>query len=180
LRANKLSAGEPFPTIKVKKLGGGEIDLGVPGSLYDWRLVIIYRGKWCPFCTEYLTELKGLVSGFNEQGLDVVAVSADTEAWAQSHADDVQPNFEVGFGLTVEQMERLGVYISNPYSDAEPATPFAEPALFVINENGLAQIIDISNIAFARPDLKTLLRGLQHIRSPGKNYPIRGTFSSTE
>jgi len=177
---NKLSAGKPFPTTKVKMLGGGEINLGVPGKSYDWRLVIIYRGKWCPFCTEYLTELKGLVSAFNECGLDVVAVSADSEEWAQSHADDVQPNFDVGYGLTVEQMETLGVYISKPYSDAEPVTPFAEPALFVINEKGLAQIIDISNIAFARPDLATLLRGLQYIRAPDKNYPIRGTFSSKE
>jgi len=76
-------------------------------------------------------------------------------------------------------MESLGLYISNPRSEVESDHPFAEPGLFVINDSGQAQIIDISNIAFARPELKTLLRGLNYIRAPGNNYPVRGTYSSS-
>jgi hypothetical protein len=44
--------------------------------------------------------------------------------------------------------------------------------VFVINPQGQAQIIDISNAPFARPDLKSLLGGLQFVIAKG--YPIRG------
>jgi len=162
MSAVKLTAGQPFPAIKLKKLGGGEIDLSMPSTSHDWRVVVIYRGKWCPFCTEYLLELKELLSEFNEAGIEIIAASADTE---DEHADNVKPNYDVGYGLTPEQMEALGLYISNPRSEVESDHPFAEPGLFVINDSGQAQIIDISNIAFARPDLKTLLRGLNYIRA---------------
>jgi len=179
MSAMKLTAGQPFPEIKLKKLGGGDIDLSKPSDSYDWRVVIVYRGKWCPFCTEYLLELKELLGEFNEAGIEIIAASADTEDWAQEHADNVKPNYDVGYGLTADQMETLGLYISNPRSEVESDHPFSEPGLFVINDSGQAQIIDISNIAFARPDLKTLLRGLNYIRAPGNNYPVRGTYSSS-
>jgi len=180
MSSTKLTAGQAFPAITVQKLGGGEIDLSVPSAPYDWRLVIVYRGKWCPFCREYLLELKELRKEFNEAGVDVVAVSADTQDWAQTLADDVKPNYDVGYGLSAEQMETLGLYISNPRSEAESDHPFAEPGMFIVNDQGQAQIIDISNVAFARPELKILLRGINYIRAPGKNYPVRGTYASTD
>jgi hypothetical protein len=48
-----------------------------------------------------------------------------------------------------------------------------EPGLFVINPQGPAHIVDISNAPFAPPDLKGVLNGLKFIRKRG--YPIRGT-----
>jgi len=99
MSAMKLTAGQPFPAIKLNKLGGGEIDLSKPSTSHDWRVVVIYRGKWCPFCTEYLLELKELLSEFNEAGIEIIAASADTEDWAQEHADNVKPNYDVGYGF---------------------------------------------------------------------------------
>jgi len=89
---------------------------------------------------------------------------------------EVDPNFDVGYDLTIEQMRELGLYITTPRSEKESDRPFAEPGFFIINDKKQAQIIDISNIAFGRPELKTMLRGLRHIRAPGNNYPIRGTY----
>ncbi len=43
----------------------------------------------------------------------------------------------------------------------------------MINPEGQAHIIDISNAPFARPDLQGVLSGLKFIRD--KSYPIRGT-----
>ena len=53
---------------------------------------------------------------------------------------------------------------------------FAEPGLFIINEKGQLQVIDISNGPFVRPELEVLLAGLGFIRNPDNNYPIRGTY----
>jgi len=176
---SKITAGQPFPAITVEKLGGGQIDLAPPATAeapFNWRLIIVYRGKHCPFCTEYLTELKQHAEAFKAQGIDVVAISADTKERALLQIPDIDPNYDVGYNLSIENMRLLGLYISSPRSELESDRPFAEPAMFVINHKGEAQIIDISNIAFARPELKTLLRGLEYIRVPGKNYPPRGTF----
>jgi len=175
MNAKKMAAGQQFPLIVVNKLGGGMLDLSKPPTKFDWRIVVIYRGKHCPYCTEYLVELNGLLEDFNDVGLDVVALSADSEERANMQIPDLNLKFDVGYDLSLEQMRSLGLYITTPRSEAESDRPFAEPAFFVINEKNQAQIIDISNIAFGRPELKTMLRGLKHIRKPENNYPIRGT-----
>jgi len=176
MTAMKLAAGQPFPNMIVKKFGGGEIDLSAATEPHDWRMVVVYRGKHCPFCTEYLVELRDLRDGFSEVGVDIVAVSADSEERVKIQMPEVDPNFDVGYDLTIEQMRELGLYITTPRSEKESDRPFAEPGFFIINDKKQAQIIDISNIAFGRPELKTMLRGLRHIRAPGNNYPIRGTY----
>jgi len=60
MTAMKLAAGQPFPNMIVKKFGGGEIDLSAATEPHDWRMVVVYRGKHCPFCTEYLVELRDM------------------------------------------------------------------------------------------------------------------------
>jgi hypothetical protein len=86
---------------------------------------------------------------------------------------EIQPNFPVGYGLAITDMRRLGLYVSHPRSPQETDRPFAEPGLFVVNPQGEAQIVDISNAPFARPDLRAILAGLKFIQEKG--YPIRGT-----
>lgn len=54
-------------------------------------------------------------------------------------------------------MQTLGLYISNPRSAQETEHPFAEPGLFVVNEKGQVQVVDISNGPFVRPELGVLL-----------------------
>jgi hypothetical protein len=42
------------------------------------------------------------------------------------------------------------------------------------------QVVDLSNNPFARPDLEVLVSGLEWIRSPDNNYPIRGTYADKQ
>jgi len=72
--------------------------------------------------------------------------------------------------------KKLGLYISKPRSGKETAHNFAEPALFVVNEKNDIHIAEIANAPFVRPDLEQLVSGLEFIRKPDNNYPIRGTF----
>lgn len=176
LTNTKLAAGQTFPEITVAKLGGGDIQLSTPAEAYDWKMVVVYRGKHCPICTNYLTTLNKLLPEFHAIGVDVIAVSADTAEKSQSQMGEVCPDFEVGFGLTIAQMQTLGLYISRPRSEAETDRPFAEPALFVINNKNELQVVDISNAPFSRPELNSVLMGLKFIRNPENNYPIRGTY----
>ncbi len=173
----KLQAGDNFPTIKVKKLGGGEIELGKPENGATWHMVVVYRGKHCPLCTKYLAQLKELGGQFLEAGVDIVVVSADTEEKAQAQArEKLDLPFQIGFDLSIPQMKELGVYISHPRSPQETNRPFAEPGLFIVNESGQLHVTDISNNPFVRPDIDKLLSGINWIRDPENNYPIRGTY----
>ena len=63
---------------------------------------------------------------------------------------------------------------ANPRSSEETDHPFAEPGLFVVNDEGKVHVVDISNNPFVRPELQSLISGLDWIRNPANNYPIRG------
>ena len=172
----KLQAGDAFPKMKVQKLGGGEIEFGKPGNGATWHMIVVYRGKHCPLCTKYLAQLHELRSEFLDAGVDIAVVSADTEAKAKAHAlEKLDLPFDIGYDLSIDQMHELGLYISHPRSAQETDRPFAEPGLFVINENGKLHVTDISNNPFVRPELNSLLSGIKWIRNPENNYPIRGT-----
>ncbi len=137
-----------------------------------WRALIVYRGKYCPICKSYLTALNHMREEFRSAGVAVSAVSADTREKAEAEVAECGWTFPVGHYLSIDDMRQLGVYVSDPRSPQEADRPFAEPALFVINPDAEAQIIDISNAPFPRPDLKSLLNGLQFVIS--KDYPMRG------
>lgn len=177
MSSNKLLAGDRFPEIKVKTLSGNEITLGKPQGEATWQMVVVYRGKHCPLCTKYLAKISSMRDEFYKAGVDIVAVSADTQEKATLQAKEkLGLEFQVGYDLSIEQMKQLGVYISHPRSAQETDRPFAEPGLFIVNEDFNLHVVDISNNPFVRPELDALLSGINWIRNPENNYPIRGTF----
>ena len=167
--SEKIRAGSVMPAIRVPKLGGGELDLGGNGA---WRMVIVYRGKHCPICKRYLSGIEALQGEIDDLGLEVVAVSGDSEEQARSVADETGVKIPVGYGLTKAQMQQLGLYVSTPRPN-ETDHEFPEPGMFVVNDQGQVQIVDISNAPFARPEIASILRGIRFIQEKG--YPIRGT-----
>ena len=174
---NKLIAGSQFPTIEVTGLAGNIVNIAMPAAGCDWKMVVVYRGKHCPLCSHYLTQLAQLKADFAGLGIDIIAVSADSETQAKAHMSELNLNLDVAYGLSIEQMQALGLYLSHPRSAQETDHVFAEPGLFVINEKGQLQVIDIANGPFVRPELNTLLSGLGFIRNPDNHYPIRGTYA---
>jgi len=171
MMSEKLQAGAAFPVMQVARVGGGALTLGKGGG---WQMIVVYRGKHCPICRTYLKTLDFLAEEFQAIGTQVLAVSADPKEKAEEEAHAEGWRFPVGFDLSLEQMRRLGLYVSEPRSPQETDRPFAEPGLYVVNPEGKLQIVDVSNAPFARPDLKGLLDGLKFVRE--KNYPIRGTY----
>lgn len=169
--STKLAAGAPMPAITLPKAGGGELRVG--GESDKWQMLVVYRGKHCPLCRDYLETLNGMLDEFARLNTEIVAVSADPKEKAESEAAEEGWRFAVGYGLRPEHMRRLGLYVSNPCSEQETERPFAEPGLFVVNPEGRAHIVDISNAPFARPDLESIADGLRYIQENG--YPIRGT-----
>lgn len=165
---NAAQPGAKMPEITVDTLDGGSVALGGAG----WKAVVVYRGAHCPLCKKFLAKLDELKPAYREEGIDIIAVSADQAERTRPFIEDSGFSGTVGHSLTIEQMEQLGLYISDPRSAEEAPAPFAEPALFVVNDQGAIQILDKSNAPFARPDMESILGGIKFIRSKG--YPIRG------
>ena len=171
---NTLTPDATFPDLAVTTIEDGEIKVGQPDhSRGDWQLIVVYRGKHCPICKSYLTELNGMLDDFSAIDVDVLAISADSEAKAKALASDIGYDGAIGYDLSLAQMDKLGVYVSDPRSSEETDRPFAEPATFVVRKDGKLQIVDVSNAPFSRPALKSLLDGLTFIRK--NDYPVRGT-----
>jgi len=169
MNSSKMAAGEKFPTLVWKSVAGDPI---APATGSGWRMLVVYRGRHCPLCKTYLNQLNEMIEEFRAANVTVLTVSADTREKAEVDVAEFGWRFPVGYDLSPDDMRQLGVYISDPRSPQETDRPFAEPALFVINSNGDAQIIDIANAPFARPNLTVLLKGLILVMS--RNYPIRG------
>ena len=174
---NTLKPNTQFPHVDISTLNDGVVKIGQPNpEKGDWKLVVVYRGKHCPICKNYLTELNGMLDDFAAINVDVIAVSADPKSKAEAMAADIGYSGVIGYDLSLDQMAQLGVFISDPRSPEETDRPFAEPATFVVRDDEVLQIVDVSNAPFSRPPLQGLLRGLTFIRE--KDYPIRGTHSS--
>ncbi|MEM7301189.1 MAG: redoxin domain-containing protein [Pseudomonadota bacterium] len=171
MSSNKPVAGAPLPAMKIAKLGGGEIALGGPRE--NWTFLVVYRGKHCPKCKSYLNKLETKKSAWEEAGFDLAVVSADPEEKAAADVAEFGWTFDLGYGLSEDQMKDLGVYISDPLSAAETDRRFAEPGHFIVRPDGNLQLVDISNGPASRPDLDVLLDGI--IFTIENNRPPRGT-----
>ena len=177
MSALKITAGADCPPVHVYGLDDQQVDATQPRGAADWQLLIVYRGRHCPLCTKYLNLLESFVAPLANINVDIAAVSGDSREQLEQHLEKLEVSFPLYYGLSIEQMQQLGVYISHPRSPQETDHPFAEPGLFVINADGQIQVVDISNNPFVRPELEALVNGLKWIRDPDNNYPIRGTYT---
>ena len=168
----KPVAGSLLPALPFARVGGGSLTVG--GTAENWTLLVVYRGKHCPRCKKYLNGLNEMLGQWTEAGFDVAVVSADTEAKAQADVAEFGWGFDLGYGLSRDQMDMLGLYVSQPLSDAETDQPFAEPGVYVIRPDGSLLLIAISNGPSARPDLAELLDGMVFTKKTDR--PPRGTL----
>ncbi|WP_338363817.1 peroxiredoxin-like family protein [uncultured Pseudoalteromonas sp.] len=169
-----LQPASVMQPLVVSSLDKGGVNLVDRVSDKPWKMIVVYRGQHCPKCTEQLNELATMHDDFASAGVEVVAVSGDSEEQLKKHLEKIDVNFPLYYNLTIEQMTDLGLYISEPRSDAETDHPFAEPCIIVLNEDNQVQMLDKSNSPFVRPSLKQLLGGIKFSRE--NDYPIRGTF----
>lgn len=177
MTTQKLHAGDAFPTLEVFNDDGERVDITKPTGDSDWQMIVVYRGRHCPLCTTYLNHLAKFRQRLLDTGVDLAAVSADSLEQLNEHRTRLEAvNFPLYHGLTVDQMQELGLYISIPRSEKETDHNFAEPGLFVINAEGALQVVDLSNNPFVRPEPEALVSGLEWIRKPDNDYPVRGTF----
>lgn len=166
----KPQVGVAVTPTSLPLLGGGTREIG--GTNDRWSILFVYRGKHCPRCKRYLNKLNAALAGWTAK-MDVIVVSADTEEKARADQEEFGWAFDLCYGMTEPQMRDLGLYVSDPLSEAETSTRFAEPGTFAMRPDGTLMLVDISNGPASRPDLEELLDGM--IFNIDNDRPVRGT-----
>lgn len=173
--SHKLTPDTQAPDLKLPLVGGGTFDLATE-TPENFTMVLFYRGYHCPVCKGYLGGLVDLLKDYEAAGFSVVAASMNGEELAQKTVDEWNlGDLRVAHSVTVEQAKDWGLWISKAFKDVE-ADIFTEPGLFWVRPDGKLYLVDISNMPWARPDLKNLLGkvgyALEH------SYPARGTYAA--
>ena len=117
MTAAKPRVGEKIEEVSFAKVGGG--DAITIGQAKDrWTMLFVYRGRHCPRCKKFLNKLNAVLTSWTDV-MDVVVVSGDPQDKAVAGLEEFGWDFDLGYGMTLPQMRSLGLYVTDPLSDAE-------------------------------------------------------------
>ncbi|MDH5602934.1 MAG: AhpC/TSA family protein [Cyclobacteriaceae bacterium] len=153
-----LQIGDKAPGFAARDIQGMPFDLY--SVLLDGPVVLVfYRGKWCTYCNQYLSNLGDSAKYIQEKGATLVVVTPELKANALEMAEKTKTNlhvisdpgnnimdvFKVTFSVTdqyVEEIEKKhGVNIST--NNGNPVARLPVPATYIIGNQG-----DISYVHF--------------------------------
>lgn len=162
---------QPVPDLDVPLVDGGRFRLAEQRPP-AFMLINFYRGHHCPICRTYLRELDQKLDDFATRGAAVVAISTDTaERAGASRREWELGRLPVGYGLSIADARRWGLFVSRAISDKEPQE-FAEPGLFLVRPDRTLYAASIQTMPFARPHFADLLAAVDYISK--NQYPPRG------
>ncbi|MBA4078250.1 MAG: hypothetical protein C0508_24700, partial [Cyanobacteria bacterium PR.023] len=148
----------PLPLV-----GGGSAQLSSVSDGRSAKLIVFYRGGFCPFCRQTLTDLQAKQPAVADAGWEVLAVSADTEEVAAKTHSELGLTFPVAHSLSAETMHRLGLYVSDPKNYIEQPQLFAEPAYILLSQDGnIRYRAEASHPMGGRPNIDALLMGFNY------------------
>ncbi|KAJ3012191.1 UNVERIFIED_CONTAM: hypothetical protein HDU68_001339 [Siphonaria sp. JEL0065] len=166
-----LLPGQQFPLITLPVVGHSE-----PQPLFSaneatrTKLIVIYRGSFCPYCQKQINHLKQTLAKLNDADIDIVIASADLAPAAEKFAQDFEIPFPVAHSLELDQMKELGVYVSSPTDYIDQEHVFSEPAWFLVEADGRIKYLEYASAPFGgRVDVDVLGRIYTWAREKGRN-----------
>ena len=160
------------PDLKINLVNGTQWELSKQKP-ENYTLLVFYRGLHCPVCKKYLEDLKSRLDDFSERGVNVIAISMDTEKRAKKSQENWDVSgLPIGYEMSEDTARNWGLYISNAIKDEEPDV-FSEPGLFLIEPDGTLYCSAIQTMPFARPDFRALLKAIDFVQK--EDYPARGS-----
>ena len=168
-----LKPGQPVPALDLPLTIEARFELEKQKP-DNFTMLVFYRGKHCPICKKYLTELGRKLDKFTDKGINVFAISMDSpERAAVSHEEWDTHDLPLAHSLSEDKAREYGLYISEKREGSKEPDVFSEPGLFVVKPDGTLHFTVVQSAPFTRPDLDDLLEGLMFTIE--KDYPTRGT-----
>ncbi len=117
-----------------------------------------------PELCRYLGELDRLYDDFRDQGVEVIAVSGDTEERAlEAKKKWGLESVPIGYGLEIEKMREWGLFVSRGDGEEEPEL-YGEPGLFLIRADETVYYEAINSMPFGRPELREMLAAVGNVK----------------
>ncbi len=166
-----LTPTEKVPELEVSLINKTRWELSAQNP-EGFTMIIFYRGLHCPICKNYLESFAQMKQDFAEKGVHLIAISGDTEERARKTSMDWDiEGLPLGYGLSMDEARKWGLYISTAINDKEPDT-FFEPGLFLVRPDQTLYAASVQTMPFARPEPEALLKSISFILDKG--YPARG------
>jgi peroxiredoxin len=123
LEAQKMKTGTVVPDFTLNDLNGDPVTLM---HVLKPKNLIVFWASWCPHCTEMLPQIKGWYNRVENNELEIITVSLDTDKakWQQAVFD---AGFEAFYNLSDLQEWDGDV--------AEKYNIYATPTMFIIDDN---------------------------------------------
>ncbi|MFQ5755062.1 MAG: peroxiredoxin-like family protein [Acidiferrobacterales bacterium] len=143
----------------------------------NFTMIVAYRGYHCPICRPYIGGLDRMLEEFTKRGVEVIALSTDTQERARQTKDGWKlANLRIGYGLSISKAREWGLYISRSRGKTSAGVvepdEFNEPGVFLITPDQTLYASSVATMPFARPHFKEILAAIDFIVE--KNYPARG------
>ncbi|RDC59951.1 hypothetical protein HME9302_01148 [Alteripontixanthobacter maritimus] len=143
---------------------------------HTFTMLVFYRGKHCPICKKYLTEIGSKLGVITKRGINPFAISMDSpERAAVSHEEWETGDLPLAHSLTEDTAREWGLYISSGREGSEEPDVFSEPALFLIRPDGTLFFAQTQSAPFTRPSIDDLMDAVDFVVE--KDYPARGNLT---
>lgn len=153
-----LLVGAHVPALAVNALDGRKVQLAAAVGGKP-TVLVFYRGSWCPFCNQQLSQLNGIQDKLVALGYQIVAVTPDGPADINKTLEKNQLTytiysdqdfaaikaFGVGYAVPAQTLRQYADYgIKLPKSPAESTEALPVPAVFIIDANGVVQFVYVN------------------------------------
>jgi peroxiredoxin len=160
---DKVKAGKKLPKIDLEDYDGNKL------NSTDWegqkRLVIFYRGNWCPICTAQVNELNKFKDAFDELGVRITLISPQSHQKSKRHAEKVGMDYD--FLVDVDNRAAKTLNILHEYGVPKGFevlgydTDVPKPTTFVLNEKGKVIFADLTTNYRMRTKPEDILAALR-------------------
>jgi peroxiredoxin len=162
----KVKEGKRLPKIPFEDYDGNKL------TSLNWkggkRLVIFYRGNWCPICTAQINELAKFEKDFQELNLKVTLISPQSHQKSKNHANRVGMNYDFLVDVDNSAARILGILHANGIPKGLGVlgydTDVPKPTTFVLDEEGKVIFADCTTNYRLRTNPQDIVMALRTVQ----------------
>ena len=132
-----LLIGESIPDMELKTPDGNAISI-LEKVAEKKSILIFYRGGWCPYCNNHLTELQTIEADILNAGFQILAISPDAPNQLQVSVDKQ--------GLTYELLSDADMQFSKAFGIAFQAKPKSKDRLFRVSDGMNTGLLPVPSV----------------------------------
>ncbi|MCT4616485.1 MAG: redoxin domain-containing protein [Marinifilaceae bacterium] len=173
-KESKLKLGDKAPMFKGLDQNGNMIDSKELLKKDKSILLVFYRGQWCPYCTQHLSEINSNIDKISKKA-SIIAVSPDNSKNIDKSKEKLANNFHLVSDTknlimskynvdyivdkkTVDKYDNYGIKLGT--SDKSKPAILPVPSIFIIDKSGIIKYIYYNVDYTKRADIKDILKNL--------------------